>query len=200
MVRSAGKSAGRSARVLGCGVALAALLASGCDRAVEPYVPGERPEAPDLSRIFPEGAQQSPGGESPPTRGAAAPPAPPQAPGTEAEAALHGTVRLRSGGETPLPPDAVLFLIARSPAGGPPVAVRRFAAPRFPLAFHLGPEHRMIASLPFEGPFALSARLDADGNASTRQTVDLAGSAAGLHRAGDAGIEIWIEAEPSRDP
>src|SRR5208337_4903339 len=34
-------------------------LALGCDRKIEPYVPGEEPAAPDLSRIFPRGAEQA---------------------------------------------------------------------------------------------------------------------------------------------
>jgi len=38
---------------------LVAVAALGCDRAVEPYVPGEKPEQPDLSRIFPEGAERA---------------------------------------------------------------------------------------------------------------------------------------------
>ena len=44
------------ARALALWLGCAALLA--CDRNVEPYVPGEEPREPDLSKIFPEGAER----------------------------------------------------------------------------------------------------------------------------------------------
>jgi hypothetical protein len=49
----------------------------------------------------------------------------------------------------------------------------RIAEPRFPLEFEIGPADRMIATMPFVGPFTLTARIDADGNASSRQPGDL---------------------------
>ena len=45
---------------------LVAVAALGCDRAIEPYVPGEKPEQPDLSRIFPEGAERAAEKKPPP--------------------------------------------------------------------------------------------------------------------------------------
>ena len=39
-------------------VCLAAALA-GCDRNIEPFVEGEQPRQPDLSAIFPEGAERA---------------------------------------------------------------------------------------------------------------------------------------------
>jgi len=47
---------------------LVAAATFACDRAIEPYVPGEKPEQPDLSRIFPEGAERAAqkGGEAKP--------------------------------------------------------------------------------------------------------------------------------------
>ena len=73
---------------------------------------------------------------------------------------------------------SVLFLIARSSAatGGPPLAVRRFASPSFPLEFEIGPQNVMIPSMRFEGPIQLTARLDSDGNAMTRLPGDLQGA------------------------
>ena len=67
----------------------------------------------------------------------------------------------------------MLFIIARRGATGPPLAVKRVSAPRFPLDFSLGPDDRMIQAMPFQGPIRLSARIDADGNASTRSPGDL---------------------------
>jgi len=68
----------------------------------------------------------------------------------------------------------VLFLIARSPQAGPPLAVKRLPAGPFPLAFEIGPEDAMMAGRPFEGPILLSARLDTDGDPMTRGEGDLA--------------------------
>jgi hypothetical protein len=69
----------------------------------------------------------------------------------------------------------VLFVIARTQGagGGPPLAVLRIAEPSFPLDFSIGPENVMVPGRRFEGPISLSARLDGDGNAMTRDARDL---------------------------
>lgn len=171
--------------------ALAPALLAGCDRNVEPFS-DDAVEAPDLSKIFPEAA----GGE------AELPPVmpPPGAGGLGAAGAnagagvLRGVVRLAPGLEGRAPAGAVLFVIARNAAAGPPAAVLRLPQPRFPLRWEIGPAQRMIEGTPFAGPFALSARLDSDGNATTRGAGDLQGRAAGRHFPGDAGIEIVLGA------
>jgi len=185
-------------------------LALGCDRAVEPYVPGEEPSQPDLSRIFPEGAERATkeapmpgaGGARPGMPGASAnaAAAPPGAPSAAAAASgddaapLSGTITLGAGYERKAPAGAILFLIARpAQGGGPPLAVKRIESPEFPFEFSLGPDDRMIKTLPFVGPLQLSARLDADGNAMTRAPGDLQGQAAGMHQPGDTGISIVID-------
>lgn len=179
--------------------ALAPALLAGCDRNVEPFS-DDAVEAPDLSKIFPEAA----GGEAelPPVMpppgaglGAAGGAAAPGAAGANAGAGvLRGVVRLAPGLEGRAPPGAVLFVIARNAAAGPPAAVLRLPQPRFPLRWEIGPAQRMIEGTPFAGPFALSARLDSDGNATTRGAGDLSGRAAGRHFPGDAGIEIVLGA------
>lgn len=183
---------------LGCVVA--AFVALGCDRAVEPYVPGEKPETPDLSRIFPEGAERA--AEAPPAMGGGGGEGPAAAAsdrGTAAPAAgevapVSGTITLTSGFERKVPAAAILFLIARKgQGGGPPLAVKRIESPKFPLDFSLGPDDRMIQQMPFEGPLQLSARLDTDGNAMTREPGDLQGAAPGMHQPGDTGIAIVID-------
>lgn len=79
-------------------------------------------------------------------------------------------IRLADGADPP--PSGVLFVTLRGDAGGPPAAVRRVADPTFPLEVTLGAGDSMLGRpLPEAG--ALSARLDADGNASTRQPGDL---------------------------
>ena len=87
----------------------------------------------------------------------------------------------------------MLFLIARNTPGGPPLAVRRIPAPSFPLDFEIGPEHRMIQSLPFAGELMVTARLDGDGNATTRNPGDLQGAADGTFSPGATGISVVLD-------
>jgi hypothetical protein len=182
-----------------------ALALAGCDRAVEPYVPGETVEAPDLARIFPEGAdvssqreeqaQPAQGGGPPAAPGMGGRGAPPAAPAAAAEggAPIRGTVTLAPALEGRVPAGAILFLIARRGEGGPPLAVQRVVDPKLPFEFSIGPEDRMIQQMPFAGPLTLSARLDADGNAMTRLAGDLQGVAPGTHEPGDGGVAIVID-------
>ncbi len=93
---------------------------------------------------------------------------------TESGQLVRGRVEVAS--DVFVPPDAVLFITARSSAAqgkGPPLAVRRVAQPAFPLEFELGPQNRMIKEMPWTGPLDVSARLDLDGNAMTRGERDL---------------------------
>jgi hypothetical protein len=167
------------------------LLALACDRNIEPFVPGEEPREPDLSKIFPEGAERSSRAEPsmpPPPRGA---PPVAQADTTGDAAPVRGTLRLAEG-LTP-PAGAIGFLIARRGAGGPPLAVKRISDLAFPLEFELGPDDRMIASMPFAGPLTLTFRVDADGNATSRDPGDLQGAAAAPVDVGATGVEILID-------
>jgi hypothetical protein len=176
---------------------VAASLALGaCHRKVEPFDANEPVVQPDLSKIFPEGAERAMAGAP-----AAMPPSPAELMGsapavagmTAAENAgppISGTIRLAAGSD--VPDGATLFVIARAGAVGPPTAVLRLPAPRFPFEFRLGPENRMIATLPWEGPLQLSARIDLDGNATTRDVGGLEGSAAAPAAPGDSGIEIAL--------
>ena len=169
---------------------LAVFLASGCDRHVEPFVPGEQPEQPDLSKIFPEGAGDARPvmAELPPSpqqRGApplmptaapvpAAAPEQVQAP-VEAKP-IRGTIRLAPELEDRVPAGGVLFIVVRLGSAGPPLAVKRIPSASFPLDFEIGPDNRMIQSVPFAGPLQISVRVDADGNVS-KGPGDLAGDA-----------------------
>ena len=176
-------------------LAAAALL--GCDRNLEPFDASEEPREPDLSKIFPEGAERAaqagPGLPAPPGQapGRGAPPLAAEG-GRGGGDPISGTVRLADG--LPAVPDgAVLFIIARRGEAGPPLAVKRIAAPSFPLDFTLGPEDRMIQALPFEGPLRISARLDADGNATTRAPGDLQGAAPDTVEPGATGVPVLID-------
>ena len=170
-------------------VLMFALFATeGCDRRMEPFVPGEKPQTPDLTKIFPAGADRAarPVADlpSPPGRGAA--------PVEERVAPIQGTIELAPEFAQRVPPNAVLFLMARRADGGPPVAAQRIDDLRFPLAFSIGPEDRMMAAIPFAGPLLISARIDADGNATTRGAGDLLGSSARAHEPGDRGVVVRI--------
>jgi len=169
---------------------LAAAAYTACDRRTEPYDPTEPVEAPDLSRIFPEGARvaaERDRTEAPPSR--AAPPA-----AAAAGAPIRGTLELAAGLEGSVPRGGVLFLVARRPGGGgPPVAVKRVPSPSFPMDFELGPDDRMIQAIPFAGPLLLSARVDGDGNATSREPGDLSGTAVAPVDPGATGVTIRID-------
>ncbi|HXV36110.1 MAG TPA: hypothetical protein VEC18_03110 [Myxococcota bacterium] len=179
--------------LLACGGALCIALA--CDRRVEPFVPGEEPQAPDLSKIFPAGMDRAerPMPDLPSAPGRGAPPA------EEPGAPIAGTIELAAELASQVPPDAVLFLMARPVTGGPPVAAKRFDAPRFPLAFAIGAEDRMGAAAAFSGALEISARIDGDGNATTRSAGDLIGAAARAHAPGDRGVVVRIDRRQSAD-
>ncbi|MBW2267999.1 MAG: hypothetical protein JRH16_05450 [Deltaproteobacteria bacterium] len=169
---------------------LAAALV-GCDRNVEPYVEGEQPRQPDLSAIFPEGAERAAAGD-------VRLPEPPQLGGRGADPSseaspIRGVIRVADGLQERVGSGGVLFLMARSGSDGPPLAVQRIAQPGFPLEFALGPEHRMIQTLPFAGELRLTARLDSDGDAGSRTPGDLQGKAAGVHAPGATGVEIVLD-------
>jgi cytochrome c-type biogenesis protein CcmH len=196
----------------------AGLAAAGCDRAVEPFDPNERVAAPDLSKIFPKGAERATGdgavagamrgapppgapgpGGAPPPMPIGVPGAPPGAAPTagrgaaEAGEPIRGRIVLAPALEGRVPAGAVLFLVARTGEGGPPVAVKRIPDPSFPLDFELGPGDRMLEGVPFTGPFELVARVDADRNAATRNPGDLQGASPARVAPGTEGVELVID-------
>ncbi len=68
----------------------------------------------------------------------------------------------------------VLFVFVR-PAGvtaGPPLAVQRIPAPRFPLTLTIGPADAMIPGTEFPDRVVVQARLDEDGDAMTEGPRD----------------------------
>jgi len=172
---------------------LCAFALAGCDRNVEPFVPGEQPREPDLSQIFPEGADRAARNAGPPGIPDAPDPQGGRGMAASAEAPpIRGVVEVAPELAGRVPGGGVLFLIARSGGGGPPLAVVRVADPSFPLTFEIGPGNRMIPSIPFAGELTLTARLDQDGDAASRAPGDLQGSALGAHAPGATGVTITL--------
>jgi hypothetical protein len=173
------------------GLALVVLLSSAtaCDRNIEPYPGDEAPREPDLSRIFPEPAAPVPheheDGETQPIAQQTS------RAGSAKGPTITGEIRL-GGGEPPA--GAMLFVIARAAGsrGGPPLAVLRVPQPQFPYAFELSQANVMIPSLRFSGEMDVTARLDSDGNAMTKDATDLEGRAAAARRPGDSGVLIVL--------
>ncbi len=160
---------------------LCALLLAGpaCDRRVEPYVPPEQePPAPERPVRIPGGSRATP-----------------RVPELSSEApaqggAIAGRVALAAGVSPD--PGGVLFVIARAPGGGPPLAVVRLPPGPFPLPFVLGPDDVMIPGRAFAGPITLTARLDADGDPLTRAEGDLAAELDAPVQPGAHGLELIL--------
>ena len=108
---------------------------------------------------------------------------------------IRGTVAVSPELVDRLPTTGSLFVIARprGVAAGPPLAVLRITAPRFPVSFELGPENVMIPSMRFEGEIQISARLDFDGDAMTLLPGDLSGAAGSSHAPGASGVDILLD-------
>ena len=126
-----------------------------------------------LERLLPEGEQRDSVREIIAQIGKA-PKADPKAP---TALRIEGTVRLDPGRAAPAGGRATLYIVARSAGagGGPPLAVKRIAGPKFPVSFSLGPGDVMMPGTAFEGPLELSARLDRDGDPLTREPGEPAG-------------------------
>lgn len=140
---------------------------------------GARETLAKLVRLLPAGAERNevekilaevPQSTPPPTQkaGAAAPSSAQQ---------ITGRITIDPKLKDRLKSGATLFIIGRATgsAKGPPLAVKKIDRPLFPLSYSLGPENVMIQGLPFSGSITVIARIDADGNPTTREAGDLSG-------------------------
>jgi cytochrome c-type biogenesis protein CcmH len=85
---------------------------------------------------------------------------------TQAEAgAIDITVMLASGIQEQVPPDAILFVIARRGAGGPPLAVQRRPVGSWPVSLRLSDADAMLPGMKLAGggPLTLVARVSKSG-------------------------------------
>lgn len=192
--------------VLGCLASCLLALAS-CHRNIEPFVEGEEPRTPDLSRIFPEAGRsqsesesQSPSPSPSPSRQGAEPAVAlaPQRGNVAASPGIRGTIAISPALSDRVPQTGTagtLFVIARrsGATGGPPLAVLRIPNPRFPAAFEIGQAQVMIPGLVFEGEIEINARLDSDGNAMTKLPGDLTGAASASAPPGTSGVDVILD-------
>ncbi len=107
-----------------------------------------------------------------------------------ASATIAGEIRLKAGLEGSVGPGAALFVFARR-GPGPPVAARRFAAPRFPLRFSLSQADAMAGGA-LEGELTVAALLKMDGRVGPPAAGDLEGRAPGPVRVGTGSLVIEL--------
>lgn len=108
---------------------------------------------------------------------------------------ISGSIRLAPELADKLPSSGVLFLYAR-PAGidkGPPLASAKLELGTFPMAFELSDANVMMKGTPFQGNLSLSARIDGDQNAMTKQPGDLTGALSAPVQVGSSAVELVID-------
>lgn len=139
-----------------------------------------------IAHIGSEGGRPAPQAGSP-AAPLAAPPA--SNPATE----IRGTVRLADALRANLPPQGVLYIIARQPDSRMPYAVIRAGADQLPYEFRIGDEQAMDPSRRLSAAPALviEARISRSGNA-IREPGDLIGTIAPI-RPGASGLSVTID-------
>lgn len=164
--------------------------ASACDRRTEAFIPADQePQAPARPVRIPGLEQGRPQRGLP--QGMPAPASVQNAQTAQSGESVQGTIRLAEGvGDAG---SGVLFLIARSAGGGPPLAVKRLSAGPFPLRFEIGQGDVMLQGRRFEGDIVLTARLDRDGQPLTTLPGDLQGAAKGVIQPGTTDVEIVLQ-------
>jgi tetratricopeptide (TPR) repeat protein len=121
---------------------------------------------------------------------------PPAAPATttDGKAGQHvsGTIELGPAVQGQVAGRGVLFVLARAAGvtAGPPVAVKRLTPAAFPVAFDLGDGDSMTGQ-PLPARLRIEARLDADGDAATRDPNDPKGALDNI-AGGTAGLKLVL--------
>jgi cytochrome c-type biogenesis protein CcmH len=110
--------------------------------------------------------------------------------GAEA-ASISGVIRIAPELQDRVGAADVLFIIAHL-GSGPPFAVQRIVAPRFPVAYRLGSADVMSPGVPFQGEVTMSARLSKTGTAGPAQPGDLEGERPGSVTIGAHGVDILL--------
>ena len=117
--------------------------------------------------------------QSPPPKSAAAKSeatAKPPATSVTGQAQIDGVIDIEAKAKANLDARAVLFIIAKPSRGaGPPLAVKKIPAPKFPFSYSLSAQDVMMPGAVFTGKLYITARLDKDGDPATQSPEDLAG-------------------------
>jgi hypothetical protein len=158
-------------------------------RDVSEFVPGHGPGAPAYKP-----SAESETGEKP-SEGLSRPMPSGPAQILAARHEISGTIHLAEGVTRPSA-GGTLFVIARRPGtAGPPTAVQRIPDPKFPHSFRIT-AREVLGGGVLEGELELSARLDLDGDVSTKEPEGLLG--AYEHnpvRLGQTGIVIALSSD-----
>lgn len=97
----------------------------------------------------------------------------------DAKTVLSGVLKLDGKMKDKVKPGDVIFLVARKfdPAGAPgmPLAVKKLTADKFPLPFELDSRDAMLAGTQLAGKVVVTARVDKDGDAMTKNPGDVTG-------------------------
>jgi len=133
-------------------------------------------------------------------------PAPEPAPAAEAAPAgppIEGVLELPAARKKDVAPTDTIFLVARTVSDTPGVrgslvAVKRFTATGFPIAFVIGPQDMMIPGGAFSGELTLTARVDKDNDPMTRKKGDVFGSADHV-KAGAKGVKVVLSEVQKED-
>jgi len=173
-------------------VPLIALALVSCNRRKEAYVPPEQePPAPERPVRIPSLAEGRPAplpqmgmrtGGTPETISRENTPAATGDP-------IKGTLRLAEG--VAGAGTGVVFVTVFAGAG-PPLAAIQMPVGAFPMPFSIGPEDMMIKGRPWAGDLRIEARIDRDGNASTREPENLVGQPPAAVQPGAADVEIVL--------
>lgn len=203
-------------RVLSIG-ALLLLAAAGCkkERAVPPGPSGLPPlpegsqaRQPPASR--PVHAPQDPGagampaGHPPVLKGVSEQQQPAAEP-PDPNARLSGVIKLSDKLRARLPKEGtpIFIMVRAAPAaggklGGPPLAATKLSAGQWPLRFEVTGADAMLPGVKLQGNVVVTARVDQDGDAMTKQKGDLEGASKPVSMPADK-IELVLDTERTED-
>lgn len=120
-------------------------------------------------------------------------PVPDPAAAPEPGARIQGVLRIADRLRNRVQPGATIFLAARAfPQAGPPLAVKRLVAGTWPLSFDISDADAMMAGTSLRGKVTITARVDQDGDAMTRQVGDIEGVSQPVE-VGASGVEVLLD-------
>lgn len=96
---------------------------------------------------------------------------------SEAKIRISGRITVADGLKKQAKPGSVIYVMARFGVGdtGPTVAAKRIPLAEFPISYTIDNNDLMVSGATLNAKLSISARLDQDGDAGTRQKGDLVG-------------------------